>query len=74
MKDWKFDCLWKNKNIPEICLNINHKNEKCHCDLEPCLLYKKRNLFRLLFRKYKKEYNLKFLQHKSYKILKIDKK
>lgn len=46
--DNKLNCLWKNRKHPENCLNKNHKNEKCHCDLEPCSLYEKRNLIKIL--------------------------
>lgn len=45
--DIHFDCLWKNKKFPEQCKNVKHKNEKCHCNLEPCPLYEKRGLFKL---------------------------
>ena len=51
--DNKLDCLWKNKSNPEECLHKYHKSEKCHCDLEPCLLYEKRNLIKLIKIKFK---------------------
>ena len=46
--DNKLDCLWKDKKSPTVCLNTNHKNEKCHCNLEPCSLYEKRSLIKIL--------------------------
>ena len=46
--DNKLDCIWKNRKYPEECLNKNHRNEKCHCNLEPCSLYEKRNLIKIL--------------------------
>lgn len=42
------NCVWKNKKRPEECRHPKHKEEKCHCDLEPCVLYEKRNLYSLL--------------------------
>lgn len=45
--DNKLDCLWKNKNCPETCTNPKNKN-KCHCNLEPCSLYEKKSLFKIL--------------------------
>ena len=42
------NCVWKNKKCPEECRHPKHKEEKCHCDLEPCVLYEKRNLYGLL--------------------------
>ena len=42
------NCVWKNKKCPEECRHPKHKEEKCHCDLEPCVLYEKRNLYSLL--------------------------
>lgn len=42
------NCVWKNKKCPEECRHSKHKEEKCHCDLEPCALYEKRNLYSLL--------------------------
>lgn len=42
------NCVWKNKKCPEECRHHKHKEEKCHCDLEPCVLYEKRNLYSLL--------------------------
>lgn len=41
------NCVWKDKKYPETCTYPKHK-EKCHCDLEPCVLYEKRNLYSLL--------------------------
>lgn len=42
------NCVWKNKKCPEECEHPKHKDEKCHCNLEPCILYEKRNLYSLL--------------------------
>ena len=42
------NCVWKNKKCPEECRHPKHKEEKCHCDLEPCILYEKCNLYSLL--------------------------
>ena len=42
------NCVWKNKKRPEECKHPKHKEGKCHCDLEPCVLYEKRNLYSLL--------------------------
>lgn len=47
------NCVWKNKKCPEECRHPKHKEEKCHCDLEPCVLYEKRNLYSLLKIKFK---------------------
>lgn len=47
------DCVWKNKKNPEECMHEKHKNEKCHCNLEPCSLYEKRNIFNILKRRKK---------------------
>ena len=47
------DCLWKNKDCPEKCLNVKNKSKICHCNLEPCSLYEKRTLFKILFRRNK---------------------
>lgn len=47
------NCVWKNKKRPEECRHPKHKEEKCHCDLEPCVLYEKRNLYSLLKIKFK---------------------
>lgn len=46
--DNKLDCVWKNKKYPEECKHPKHKNEKCHCNLEPCSLYEKYSLFKML--------------------------
>lgn len=46
--DIHLNCVWKNKKDPEQCMNIKHKNEKCHCNLEPCSLYEKRCLLKAL--------------------------
>ena len=42
------NCVWKNKKCPEECNHPKYKEEKCHCDLEPCVLYEKRTLYSLL--------------------------
>lgn len=46
--DINSNCVWKNKKRTEDCEHPKHKNEKCHCNLEPCVLYEKRNLYSLL--------------------------
>lgn len=46
--DINSNCVWKNKKHPEDCEHPKHKNEKCHCNLEPCVLYEKRSLYSLL--------------------------
>ena len=50
------DCVWKDRKCKEICRHKKHRKEKCHCNLEPCLLYEKKNLFKVLkYHKIKKE-------------------
>lgn len=49
--DKKYNCIWKNKDFPQRCMHIKHKDEKCHCNLEPCPFYEKKTLFKVL--KYK---------------------
>lgn len=64
------NCVWKNKKCPEECRHPKHKEEKCHCDLEPCMLYEKRNLYSLLKMKFKDRRKRKWLNLKRLKELK----
>lgn len=61
------NCVWKNKKRPEECRHPKHKEEKCHCDLEPCVLYEKRNLYSLLKMKFKDRRKKKWLNLKKLK-------
>lgn len=61
------NCVWKGKNCPEECTHPEHKNEKCHCNLEPCILYEKRNLYSLLKMKFKDRRKKKWLNLKKLK-------
>jgi hypothetical protein len=45
--DINCDCVWKNKKHPEECKNPKRK-EICHCNLEPCSLYKKKSLINII--------------------------
>ena len=60
------NCVWKNKKYPEECRHPEHK-EKCHCNLEPCMLYEKRNLYSLLKMKFKDRRKRKWLNLKRLK-------
>lgn len=55
--DNKLNCIWKDKKYPEKCKHSNHKNEKCHCDLEPCPYYEKKTLLNLFKMKFKNRRN-----------------
>lgn len=68
--DINSNCVWKDKNCPETCKHPKHKNEKCHCNLEPCILYEKRNLYSLLKMKFKDRRKKKWLNLKKLKELK----
>lgn len=71
--DINSNCVWKDKKCPEKCMHPKHKDEKCHCNLEPCELYEKRNLyslFKALKIKYKTRRKKKWLILKKLKNLK----
>lgn len=51
--DINSNCVWKNKKYPEECMHPKYKDEKCHCNLEPCVLYEKYSLLKLLKIKFK---------------------
>ena len=46
--DNKLDCLWIDKKSSTVCLYTKKKKKKCHCNLEPCSLYEKRNIIKIL--------------------------
>lgn len=64
------NCVWKNKKCPEECMHPKHKEEKCHCNLEPCMLYEKRSLYSLLKVKFKDRRDKKWLSLRRSKGLK----
>ena len=51
--DIHIDCFWKDKKDTTHCLHDKNKKKLCHCNLEPCSLYEKKNLFKILKRRLK---------------------